>query len=271
MKPTLYLAMICLSLVSLHGTPLVDPEAWETATTPVQQLVQDDQLVLPAGTQLYRDLNAGNMTLRISSSPVFSSDPEQVAVLEFGTNSLVFIKENDFGRITLMSDDLVAQTLPPSVVLDENDRPTEALDLELTQRDGLLFLTIQKQTQQFPATRGATQIVLSAGASQDWTIRNLQVTFEPLLVGDDSEPIDGRTESSDGFSYDIGRSAATMGSADANMTSGVDGLDTSSEKPDSSEAKATQREVRLEVFTPPAVRRGRSAEVRAALNRANLK
>lgn len=273
MKYILCLSMVSLGLTALQATPLVDPDAWETQTTPVQQLVQDNLLVLPAGTQLYRNLSEENITLSIRSNPVFSTDPEQVAILEFGTNAIAFTKEKDVGRITLVADDLEAQTLTPSITLDQNDRPTETLALELTRRDGLLFLTVQKQNHQVATQAGPTQIVLSAGASQDWTIENLQVTFEPLLVADASDATRGRRETSDGFNSGTGRFARS-GASIAGLTSGADDeadSDDLEEKTDKPEAKATQRPVRLDVFTPPAIRLGRSAEVRASLNRTNLK
>lgn len=267
----LSIALVLASLTTLTANPAINLDEWGAGETAPAELIQNNTLILPAGTQLYRNVTGGAVTLQITSTPTFSSDPEEVALLEIGSNALALSQTAGTGHLILLPGDLKPQTLSYAIALDENDRPTEPLNLSLTQRGSALFLTLQGQTQRIatdPLPEN-TQIVLSTGARHDWRIQTLILTTEPLIITEEENPV-GSGGSSSSNTPDPTSKGTSGNSPSAN--SGTSASDTSATTGDSasSDVQKNHRPVRLEVFTPPAVRRGRSAAVRAALAQAQL-
>ncbi len=272
MRTIIYWATLSLGWSSLWATPLVDPQAWVGEPAPVESLLDQNRLELPAEGQLFRGIGAGNATLTLHSSPVFAIESEDVALLEFGSNAIAFTREGEIGRLTLVQLDQVPQVLDYAVVLGEDFRPVEPLAMTITQRGGDVFLTVQNQIRRFRDSplSGSAQIVLSAGASEGWSITQLGVTSESLHLDETSEgefSSDEPTKGSD---------ESTPTNRDEAGTVPADGIGTDEravldpEDSENTEVGSTNRAVRLEVFTPSAVRRSRSAEVRAALRNADL-
>lgn len=270
-KPTLCLISVLLSISALRADPVINLSEWGAGDTSTSELVQNNKLVLPAGAQLYRVVTGGGVTFKITSTPIFSTEPEEVAILEFGTNALAFMQSSEIGRIILLQGDLEPQFLSYEIALDDTGRAAEVLALNLTQRGQSLFLSTQGQTLQLvsePLTE-TTEIVLSSGANQSWEISELRVTTEPQYTAGSAATREPGGSSS-GDVTDQTSEASSPNSLPGIPEEAADDASSAVGGSTSADVQQAHRRVRLEVFTPPAVRRGRSAAVRAALIQANL-
>lgn len=281
MKPKilLHIGFVAVAFITLRGEPAINLQAWHTGDASGQSLTQDEALILPAGAQLYRTITGAGITLRITSNPVFSAEPDEVAILEFGTNAFAFTQTADTGRITLLQGDRDPKTLSYIIALDETDHAIEPLSLELTQRGDTLFVTAHGETLQVASEplAGTTPIVLSTGASQNWTINELSVTSEPLS-GPEPTGVNGTNPASSTGSASqtsITSPATLLPGLTSGLTSDPTAATDSALSPTASATAGVTADPEpvptLEIFTPPPVRHGRAEAVRIRLTRVQAK
>lgn len=245
-----------------------DLSPWSVLGADKDKLTQAETLSLPAGAQLYRTVASGHITLNIESSPVFGLVAADLPVLELGDAALVFLRDGETGKLVIVLSDNPALTLPYVIALTGDGRSQEPLSLTLSRAGATVTVSTRGQTLQFPAGYSARpqEVVLSAGAGQAWPIQGLALT---LATSQDTNNAGSGDGGSSSMKVDQVRQQATKPTGVASATSGeASGTLATADGTATAVAKAPSRPGTLEIFTPPSVRLGRAAEVRATAMKA---
>lgn len=268
MNPQRFLSHVALMLGLVAGAGAATTEnlaAWSVMGADKAALSAADALVLPAGAQLYRTIPPTTVTLRLESQPVFGQTATDLAVLELGDVAVAFLRERNMGKLVLVLGNNPAFPLPCEIALDASGRSADRLQLTVSREGATVAVTAQGRIWQFPAgySAGPQDVVISAGTG-GWPIQDLALV---VVATPDSAP--GATK---GIEANPARGQAdqvrqriegelTAGeSSDTNMREGDAraGLPATVQP----ETPASTRPT-LELFTPPSVRPGRAAAVRA--------
>jgi len=267
---TFFALALCLRLGAGEQIITVTPQtldAWTLAGADKANLVQGQQLILPAGAQLSRSFSNGAVILHLVSRPSFTDLATDWPILEVGPIALAFTQSDSQGKLVLVIGEAKQIELPWSVPTDGS-----AVDLVLGYDpvSGTGLVSLGDQSQFFDAGPGsaAVDVLLTAGAKSRWP----QDAMEVLLMTDDSTD-SGTATNGMGQTGKAGlqdklkaamdklRSQDMLAARHGGVASAATG---SATKP------AVSSSV-LEISTPPAVRHGRADVVRATLANASRK
>lgn len=244
-------------------------EGWTVFGTEKAALSTTAGLSLPSGAQLYRPVGAANVTVRMKSSPAFAATADELPVLEVGPAALVFLNQAGIGRLVLVLESSAPLALPFAFALDANGRSAEPLAVTLGWRGTSVVVAVDWQTLHFPAGPhvGAREIMISAGAGAAWPIAGLEVEEIPA-TGTVPPDLDGHSPAPTAEEKPVMPSAPSARSPSAQLVAeaavGAPQVE-STNRGGASAKPVRQRNRGLELYSPSAVRRGRTAEVRAAV------
>jgi len=248
-------------LITVTPQTLAD---WTVVGADRTVLAAEKQLSIPAGAQLSRQFPAAAVMIRLVSRPVFADTAAEWPILEIGPVALALVgRDQEAGRLVLVANGDSVVDLPWPVVAD-NSNPTVDLILAYDPLSGAGLLGYQDKLKSFTSavTTKPVEVVLSAGEHAAWPQDMLQV----LLLGDDPPPGVGPTT---GAGNDNSLAAITKFQAALNRLPGPTDAAKSAGEAQSAitAAPAPAPASTLEIFTPPAVRRGRAEEIRTLLAR----
>jgi len=137
--------------------------------------------ILPAGSELSRELSAGHVSVRIVSRPYFGSTAADWASVEIGPASLFFVRDGRGGGVVLLGDQ--ALPLPVPVQLGADGRAVKALTVEMVVDLAARVARVQVEGADFQvptaAATGGVPVVLAAGARTPWAIESLELNAGP--------------------------------------------------------------------------------------------
>ncbi len=248
-------------LITVTPQTLAD---WSVVGADRTVLAAEKQLSIPAGAQLSREFSTAAVIMHLCSRPVFSETAADWPILEIGPVALALVgRDQEAGRLVLVANEDSVVDLPWPVVAD-NSNPTVDLILAYDPMTGAGLIAYQDKLKSFTSavTTKLVEVVLSAGEHAAWPQDTLQV----LLLSEDPPP---------GVGPRAGADNAYPHAAITKLKAALDRLPGPAHAAKS--AGATQSAVStspapvpvstLEIFTPPAVRRGRAEEIRTLLAR----
>lgn len=275
MRSTLFLSLFALAFAFCAAQQLVrlTPQSlsnWTVTGADKQALSVSPNLALPAGARLTRSFNASGLALMVTTRPRFDVTPAEWPVLEIGTAALVFTRNGDAGLLNLVLGDNAPVDLPLRFTLDDQGYSVEPITINFARTSALVSIEVAGQTMYFPAgpiAGSVLDVVASAGASQEWAFDKMEVTVQsPDLI---APADDGSSRAKDTLATETGfsdwKTDAAVSQLEFAHTETPVGPDPSGEPTLTDPANRLARASTLEIFTPPAVRPGRAAAVRAAL------
>ena len=271
--PCFFFGVISLaSALQMSGqTTEVTPNAlggWTVTGADQSALQANPSLTLPAGSQLSRVFQAGDLSVDAVTQPVLGTATQDWPMLEVGPAALVFARKGASGQLILALAADVPVALPFTIALDAEGRSTEPVAVSMTLTGGVLTVSSGGQSWQFPTEPGAPatqEVVASAGAEHAWVFDKLRVSGAALSVVDS-----GGAGAGSGVKPPPSEDSGSMGSRqDAAASRRVflaGGFGATASAPPKTPAAQTNPPKALEVFTPPSVRQGRADAVRANLS-----
>jgi hypothetical protein len=270
MRTTICLfGLLAFSLgVQAQQTIVVTPQTligWTVTGADPQALSQQRVLGLPAGAQLARSFRTTALEIKVTAPPFVGTSADDWPVLEIGDAALLFARGGSTGNLLLVLGDKAPVELPFTFSLDAAGRSVVPLTVIFSRQGAAVHVGLADQTLEFsagPAANSGLEVVASAGRADAWELQNLVVTVAaPLVSG-----------STDGQSADASRTEATPSNLLTQArpdSSGIDPLAKVTAPAGGPVAAgpasgASTRPATLEIFTPPAVRRGRADAIRAA-------
>lgn len=218
---------------------------------------------LAAGSEVFRAYESGAVLLQLRSNPVFGAAPEDWPVVQVGPLALAFMREGGNGRIGILRGE-EAELLPDEFALDSDGRASAAIEaiMAFDASSGTAVHAIGGKIVVLEASaRGrAVEVALAAGASAAWPVDGMEV----LVVGEEQGRPPGGAPPGDSAAALLDRVLAALRAPVASALPHASG---SSSEPAKAERKPLPPGyVRLEISTPPAVRRG-AGQVRAIVAR----
>ena len=231
----------------------------------MQALSAQTQLSLPANAQLVRTFPSSKIALQIVTQPMIGEKSGDWPVLELGAASLVFSRNGSTGKLILVVGDQTPRDLPITYGLDANGRSLGVLTISFSRNGNELTVESANQKLQFPADPAAgltTEIVASAGASQSWSLQNFSVlvgSVDPVPLPDfASGPTSvQKTAAAVAVDFSVGGNGPTPADIISAALAAKNGRTPKASAP-------ANDGTTLEIYTPPSVRHGRTAAVRAA-------
>jgi hypothetical protein len=263
-----YLIFVAFALVSTMSSRAADqvitvtPQnlaGWTITGANRDTMASANQLVLSAGAQMSREFADKAVILHLVSRQVFSEQPENWPIIGLGSVALALIRQGGQGRLVLVTNETTATPLPWTVTLDtkSKDDPIE-LFLAYDSVSGVVLVSFQNQVQSFDLAPSTTHfgVWLSAGATADWSLDVLQVmllTPGANPTGPKANPGANTAQTSlpDKFQAVLNNLQA-FGSAPETTGGALGGTNTSG---------LPKNSFKLEVFTPPSVRRAQVINV----------
>lgn len=237
---------------------------WTIVGTEASALTSQPELTLPAGAQLTRFFDNGELGLQLKTHPVIGLNESDWPTVELGSTALIFSRNGTTGKLLLAVGGQAPQPLPVEFTLDAQDRSKELLVISLSRQGTAVIVETGGQIFQSkvsPDNSRGLEIVASAGASTPWTFQSLEVSKkidEPVRL----PTVDLTPTSKFSVAGDTANSrlvAAGFVLPDFNAVIPVDPA-VANVSPSGNAAGALK--FTLEIFTPPAVRRGRADELR---------
>lgn len=238
--------------------------SWSVTGADRTQMSAAKDITLPAGAQLSREVTDGAVVLQLTSQPGWADASADWPILEVGPAAIAFVKAGNEGRLRLLVGDSQEQELPWSFSGDAMAKPMDLL-LGYDPASGAVIVSAQDQTRFFQGGRSArpVEVALTAGDQSEWRQVSMELAvFDPQTEVAAEAPRRRSTQD---------ESAAAAGLARLKSLShrlretSMDTTSASRPGVASDTARAIPPASTLEVYTPPAVRRGRAAEVRSAL------
>ncbi len=262
------LSFLALALgLRAQQTIAVTPQTlagWTVSGADPQALSQQTGLSLPAGAQLARSFMVSGLNLKVTTKAAIGQNAGDWPVLEISDAALVFARNGSAGKLVLVLGDNAPLDLPYNFALDANGLGVEPVTVSFSRQGAVVSVGMSGQTLQFPAGPAAgsgMEVVASAGTSEAWAFQTLEVTVAAPMVADNTGGQSAGTSGTKAAASDLlakGRSA-TSGAG----TSALANTSASASGPAVAPGASSSR-VTLEIFTPPAVRHGRAAAIRAA-------
>lgn len=236
---------------------------WQTAGTEISALAGQDQMVLPAGAQLFRSFPAGLVAVHLICRPSFAGAFSECPLLQVGPVSMVFLRAGGGGKLLLVLDHSTPATLPIEVKLDEDGGSSQLLDIILSSDSARGLATATVSGDSFSLDLGSASeepvsVALSSGTRTAWPLASMEVTVttpDNLGAPDDTvgsaDGVGGTAtapEHSSAASPAWALTTSNTGNAISATGSGASGGKNSPASPKSAPT--------FEVFTPPSVRRG---------------
>jgi hypothetical protein len=186
-------------------------------------------------------------------------------VLELGPASLIFSRNGTTGKLILVIGDQPPRDLPITFPLDADGRSLNPLTVNFSRSPDGLSVVSGNQKLQFsadPAAGPTTEIVASSGTSQPWSIQSLFVTVgsvDPVRLPKSAAGLapNSTVPTLDAADLSVGGSGPTPADLISAALAAQNG-----QTPKASAASADA--ITFEIYTPPAVRHGRTTAVRAA-------
>lgn len=265
MRPFTLVLLLCVFGLRLGAAEQLLPvtpqtlAGWSVAGAEKNALASGQQLILPANAQLSRVFAPQAVIVRLVSRPVLAETSAEWPILEIGPVALALTGREGHGRLVLVVNGDRVIDLPWPVVPDPA-HPAVDLILAYDPVTGAGLIGLKDRLQPFASAPSAqpVEVILSAGAHAAWPQDSLSV----LLLADDPPPPDARSGGNGGDAHT--RAAA------ARLRTALDRLPDPAAPaapggPATRAAPAPAPGSTLEIFTPPAVRRGRAEAVRTLL------
>jgi hypothetical protein len=182
---------------------------------------------------------------------------------------LVFPRSGDDGKLALALGDGAPATLPLAISVGVDGRSAEPIHVTLSIQGSVVTVGALGQTLQFgsdPATmasQNVMDVVVSAGAMEDWPLEAMTVTV--ATPDEISASDEGHSNSPTAGSSPDAQDAITRPTGSGTNVLLIAGGDGSVPVTRSNKGGAPSGNSTLEIFTPPAVRHGRADAIRAAL------
>ena len=254
-------------LITVTPQTLAD---WTVVGAEPGALASGSQLTLPAGAQLNRVFPSSAVILHLVSRPVLAETAADWPILEVGPVALALIGQGALGRLVLVVNKDSVIDLPWPVVTDQKN-PAVDLSLAYDPVTGVGLIGLKDKLKSFAGSPSVkpVEVVLSAGQNSAWPQDLLSV----LLLTDDIPAPDARSGGQEGNSPQRAATAKLKSALDnlLNLTGAANPTPGGSSGTAANAATLPEPVARLEIFTPPSVRRGRSEEVRAIIARTQNK
>ncbi len=237
---------------------------WTIVGAEASALAGQPELTLPAGAQLARSFDNGELAVQLKTRPVVGVNESDWPTVELGTTALIFSRNGAVGKLLLSVGGQTPQPLPIEFTLDAQDRSKELLVITLSRQGSSVSVETAGQILQFkvgPDDSRGLEIVASAGASTPWTFQSLTVTRnfdEPVRL----PTVDLTQYSKFSASGDTANSRLVAAGCVLPDFNEVIPVDPAVAKVSPSGNAAGAGKFTLEIFTPPAVRRGRADALR---------
>lgn len=237
---------------------------WSVAGAEKNALASGQQLSLPAGAQLSREFSASAVIVHLVSRPVLAETSAEWPILEIGPVALALTGREGQGRLVLVVNADHVIDLPWPVVPDPA-HPAVDLILAYDPVTGAGLVGLKDQIKPFAGASSAqpVAVILSAGEHAAWPQDSLSVL---LLAADPPPPVarsggNGGSTSSRAATARLKTALDHLSGPAATATPGGPAAPATTAAPEPAPVST------LEIFTPPAVRRGRAEAVRALLAR----
>ena len=260
MRPLILFSLVLATALTAQTADLVinvTPQnlvGWTVAGADRGALTSANQLVLPAGAQMSQTFSGGTVILHLVSRQAFSDQPNNWPIIGLGSAAVALIRKDGQGKLVLVVNETTATNLPWTVPLDPNNSQDQVeLTLAYDPPSGVGLISYEDQVVPFnlsPSTKPA-EVWLSAGANSNWPLDVLQV----VVLG--ANPDTASTAGSLGTSNTSATTPTTVAGLQATLdklrsTGGVTGA---TGQTAASKANSVGTDSRLEVYTPPSVRR----------------
>lgn len=269
---TLLVLASATAILTAEPSLVVTPsslDGWTVTGADRTSLAACPQLLLPAGSQLGRQFPGGAIVLHLVSTPVISADSADWPILEVGPVALAAVADNHGGKIMLVVNESVQVELPWKIPSSPN--PT-SLDLLLAYDpvSGAGLIGMQNDMRAFDAGASTrpVEVILSAGATHAWPCDQLELW---LLSADAIEVTSpATTQASERARTPSEKLRSLVEQLTGERDSGA-GPTPSVVTPFPVATAVGGLGARLEVFTPPAFRHSRAAEVRSIIAKRQAK
>lgn len=260
--------LVAPHVTAADGNPF---DGWRRAGD-VQTPTESDGIVLGANAQLAHDVTGNPVNLRLLSEPVFSVASEDWPVVEIGSVALLLARDADVGRLILVIADNDPIVLDGAIPLAVDGHSQEPLSLQIFRQADLVTVKWGDEETHFAAPAdiaGATEVILSAGQTQAWSIAHLEIGDQVSVL-----PTPGIKEGVDKNKGGDGSAIANTGTIRLRfLPSGNSGSAGESAARSTTSVEAVKgaetAAPSFEVFTPPAVRFGRANALREQMRTTN--
>lgn len=261
-------ALIGLTLQAGEQLIMVTPQSpapWSGPGAPSGSTSGQTRFTLSAGGQIARTFPARILSVHLTTQPVFGVESDEWPVLELGSTSLVFVREDSIGRLVIVMGEAIPVALPFDIPLDPTGRSIEELTILLEQMEDSMLIVMSNQSKRQPlvtSIKVPLSIVASAGASSEWEFDQLAVAVSTpdIDTSSNTQTTNKITDWSSSGSNFAHRAQTTiqLGNTTGHLPAPYDLKKAAS-------GAGNHGSTALEVFTPPSVRHGRADGVRAAL------
>ncbi len=234
---------------------------WKFVGIDGAKIPSGEPFLLPADAQAARRFDSKDIEVRLSMEMDIGIDPAEWPVLEIGGAGLTFMKVGAVVRAVLMFPDGKATALPPKFALNTGTVIEKCpVSIRRTEQAIAISAGAWSGTYRCEPEAAALEVVFSAPLSRPWVLEGAEVVVRlPDTDQVSSDPIQPDGGSRTVTDYPLN---APLSLSVTNRRSDLENLPAhatnASEKTTAGAHSAT-----LEVFTPPSVRSGRAAVVRA--------
>ena len=123
---------------------------WTVVGAEASALASQPELTLPAGVQLARSFDNGELALQLKTRPTIGVNESDWPTVELGSTALIFSRNGAGGKLLLAAGGQAPQPLPIEFTLDTDDRSKELLVITLTLQGSSVSVEGSGQTLQFP-------------------------------------------------------------------------------------------------------------------------
>lgn len=265
----LFTLVLCLRLTAEEQLVTVTPqtlEAWTVLGADRRAIIEQEHLILPAGSEIGRAFPSQTVILRLLTRPVFSESPAEWPILEVGPATLALISKDGQRRAVLVIGEQVSLDLPVSAPEYDQSAGTDLI-LAYDPETGAGLIRLQDSIRSFEAGQNAkpVEMALLAGSNSNWPVEVMEV----LLLPNDPAGSEERTSAREAEARLRKLIDSRMSALSADGGSGGGSGSGSGSSAAAVENKPTPAGTgsTLEVFTPSSVRRARIETARAIIAR----
>jgi hypothetical protein len=252
-----------LRLTATEQLITVTPQAldgWTLSGVDKNTLAQASHLVLPPRAQLSREFYGSAVILHLVTRPVFSETVEEWPIMEVGPAALALVRKDGLDRIVVVVGERTSIDLPLPAPKSA-DGPAIELALAYDPVTGIGLVGIEDKLTAFESdpTTKPVGLVLSAGETASWPQDLMQV----LLLSDEAS-VTGPGRVGHNLNSRESTSTDKIKAALDKLLSEAGGSSASGHEANgAARAMITNSAIStLEIYTQPAVRRGRPESVR---------
>ncbi len=219
---------------------------------------------LPAGAQISRIFDLGNLTIQTTTTPTIGIDAKDWPALEIGSSALVLSREANVGKLILILNERQTVELPFTIALDDQGTAAAPIAIVYSFQGTNVVISLDGSQVSYPIKTilgNSVEVSVSAGANIPWNLSQFAVIREsvPSVPAAPSSVSqlgkNGGNQAPVGFSH--GSLAQVSQVANASPVNNTPFSDKAN-----SESVVETRAVSLEIFTPPSVRLPAAATVK---------